>query len=433
LPIGNITRNRSQRPRLIGRIVGAMVAPSGHNSSAFPNSPYAAELERGAASHRFSPMFEAQYIRARLAGNRTLIRVACAFAVLLPAARGTEHTLGGSWDQAYPIPVTLVLTASIALAAIAWSRSFDRFYLPVAQILIPIRNSIAAAIVAGAAAHGQLELLMVLPLMVLGPFFFLGLSFRAALVSVVLTVASFIVSAAVFELALPVALRTCVFLLIGTVTCAIAARHVEKSSRTSFLESHLIAELAEHDALTGLKNRRVFDEQLERLWQQAVEDVRTVAILLLDVDHFKTYNDVYGHQAGDHALRLVAQTLQTFVSGTQDVLARYGGEEFAVILYDIDGPRAEALADRMRRAVSELAIQHYGSPAAAVTISAGVAVIEPSRERRARGALQLADQALYEAKMRGRNRVELMDEAAHGLLVTGVFSKASLNRDAAAR
>jgi diguanylate cyclase (GGDEF)-like protein len=404
-----------------------MVAPRGPNLSAFPNSPYAAELQRGAASRRFSPKFEAEYVRAHLLGNRTLVRAACALAVVLAALRGAEQFFGGSWDQAQLLGIPLVLTSSIALAAIAWSRAFERFYSPLAQIVVPIRNSIAAVCIAQAAAQSEPEMLMVLPLMVLGPFFFLGLRFRVALLTVVLTIVSFIVSAAVFELALPVALRSSAFVLMAAVACAIAARHLEKSSRKSFLESHLIAELAQHDALTGLKNRRVFDEHLGRLWQQAIEDARSIAILLMDVDHFKAYNDLNGHQAGDRALRRVAQALQTFVSRPLDVLARYGGEEFAVILFDIDGHQAEVLAERMRRAVSELAIEHRGSrPDDVVTISVGVAVIEPSRERRSRGALQLADQALYEAKVRGRNRVEVMGRAAHRLLETGVFAKQSL-------
>jgi diguanylate cyclase (GGDEF)-like protein len=191
----------------------------------------------------------------------------------------------------------------------------------------------------------------------------------------------------------------------------------------------LIEELAYHDTLTGLKNRRVFDEQLDRLWNRAVEEHRSLAILMVDIDHFKAYNDWAGHQAGDQTLRRVAQTLQSFVTRPLDVLARYGGEEFALVSYDIDSSQVEILAEQMRIAVGALAIKHEGATAGGpVTISIGVAVVQPSSERRARGALQLADQALYEAKVRGRNRVELLDDAAHQLLVTGVFAKHALAR-----
>jgi len=406
-----------------------MVAVPRSNVSAFPDSPYAAELQRGSPNRCFSPKLEAEYVRARLLDSRTLIRVACVLAALLAALRGVEQAITGSWNPSLLIHVGLVLSASITLALIAWSPGFTRLYLPLAQIVVPIRNAIAAVPIAGAAAHGQPELLMVLPLMVLGPFFILGLRFRAALFSVVLTVASFIASAIVFGLALPVALRSCAFLLMAVVACAIAARHLEKWSRTSFLESRLMAELAQRDTLTGTKNRRVFDEHLARLWQQAIDDGRGIAILLIDVDQFKAYNDRYGHQAGDQTLRRVAQALQVFVCRPLDVLARYGGEEFAAILYDVDAHQAHDIGDRMRRAVCDLAIEHRGSRiSAAVTISVGVALVEPTLERKPRGALQLADEALYKAKLSGRNRVELMDEAEYRMLVTGVFSQNAFAR-----
>ncbi|MBN1237760.1 MAG: GGDEF domain-containing protein [Gammaproteobacteria bacterium] len=370
----------------------------------------------------FSGGFEAEYLRGQLLGNRKLIRVTCVLAVMLAAVRGLEQLLTDGWPIGNLILVAVVLVASAALAAIAWSRSFERVYLPVAQIVVPARNMLAAFSVAGSTALGQPEVLMILPLMVLGPFFFMGLSFRVALTSVVLTLAAFVAGAVWFGLAAPVTVRSSMLLAMSAAACAIAARHLERWSRTSFLESHLIAELAEHDALTGLKNRRVFDDQLVRLWQKAIDEERTLAVVLIDVDQFKAYNDVYGHQAGDQALRRVAQALRSLVARPHDVLARYGGEEFVVILYDLDARRAEALAERMRVAVAELGIEHRATPSGSITISAGVAVVEPSRERRSRGALQLADQALYEAKLQGRNRVEIMDQDAYSVLVTGVFA-----------
>jgi two-component system chemotaxis family response regulator WspR len=145
--------------------------------------------------------------------------------------------------------------------------------------------------------------------------------------------------------------------------------------------------------------------------------------VLFEVYHFKANNARFGHQAGDHALQRVAATLQTFVTRSEDVLARYGGEEFAAVLYDVESSDAEQLAQQMRRAVAALALDHVGAAAAsAITVSVGVATVEPSRKRRAHGALQLADQALYQAKVKGRNRVELLDQAAHAALKTGVFN-----------
>jgi diguanylate cyclase (GGDEF)-like protein len=240
----------------------------------------------------------------------------------------------------------------------------------------------------------------------------------------VLTAIAFVASALTFGLEAALALRTSVFVIMAVAACAMAAWHVEKHARRSFLESRLLAELAQLDPLTGMKNRRVLDEHLARVWQQAIDDGRTIAVLLIDVDHFKAYNDRYGHQAGDQTLRRVAHTLQGFVRRPLDVIARYGGEEFAAILYGVDAAEAREVAERMRRAVSDLAIEHRASRICSmVTISAGVAAITPAQRRKSRGALQLADQALYKAKSEGRNRVELMDETEYNVLITGVFAR----------
>lgn len=412
----------SQRPPGPGPYSGKM-EHSRPSLSALPNSPYAAELEDGTVRRIFSQGLEGEYLRARLLGNRTLIRVACALGVLLAFFRGGQLLLAGASYDAQAGVLAMILATSVVLAVIAWSRVFERWYLPIATVLVPVRNSLAAGGVAAAAAFGQIEALMILPLMVLGPFFFLGLSLRTAVMTVVLTIVCFIAAAVAFGVDTPVLLRACVFLLLATGACSVAARHLDRWSRRSFIEGRLISELAQHDALTGLKNRRVFDEHLDTLWAQAIKEGRRLAILLIDVDHFKPYNDRYGHQAGDKALQRVAASLQGLASRPRDMIARYGGEEFAVTLYDTGSSEALAIAERMRLAICGLAIEHRGSQLGrVVTISIGVAVVEPSSARRPRGALQLADQALYKAKLDGRNRVEVLDNAAHGELVTGIFS-----------
>jgi diguanylate cyclase (GGDEF)-like protein len=395
----------------------------------FPSSPYAAELQRSGGTRAFGPEIEAEYVRTHLRDNRTLIRGAAALAALTTAARVVDRLLLDDVELFSLLVMGVVLAMSAVLAGLAFSGAFERLYLRVALFVVPLRNLIAAVGIVQTAAQGQLEALMVVPLLALGPFFFTGLRFKAASWTVVVTAAAFVGAAALFGLATPIAIRALVFLAMIATACAIAALQVERSSRKSFLESHLIEELAYHDTLTGLKNRRVFDEQLDRLWERGVEQRRPVAILMADIDHFKAYNDWAGHQAGDETLRRVAQALKGFVTRPLDVLARYGGEEFALVSYDISSSDAETLAEQMRIAVAELAIKHEGASAGgSVTISIGVAVIHPSGERRSRGALQLADQALYEAKVRGRNRVELLDDAAHRLLVTGIFSKYTFAR-----
>ncbi|MDY6944484.1 MAG: diguanylate cyclase [Pseudomonadota bacterium] len=391
-----------------------------------PDSPYAAELLRGPANFAFAPEVEREYLRAHLAKNHVLIRVTCVLGALLSIGRGVEQiTTGFALGNALlGLALAFVVAASLLLTVIAWSTAFEQLFIPLARVLVPARNVVVAACMVGAAARGQTEMLMLLPILLLGPFFFLGLSFRAGLFSGVITAASFVAHASYFELPVPVTLRAYAFLVVGLIACAIAARHLERLSRTSFLEARLISQLAQHDPLTGSKNRRVFDEHLSRLWPQAHADGRTIALLLVDVDHFKAYNDRYGHQAGDQVLRQIAQSMQRHVNRPLDLLARYGGEEFVAVLYDVGGKQAMDIARRMRRCVEALAIEHKGSSTSpAVTISIGVAVVEPTPERTARGALQLADQALYAAKVGGRNRIELMNAADYGMMVTGVFSK----------
>ena len=119
--------------------------------------------------------------------------------------------------------------------------------------------------------------------------------------------------------------------------CASVAYISEKTSRLRFLEAALLRELVARDGLTGIQNRRMFDHHIQRAWSQAVRDAQRVAVLLVDIDCFKDYNDRYGHQAGDECLRAVAVSLSQCARRPMDFVARYGGEEFAVILYEATG------------------------------------------------------------------------------------------------
>ncbi len=164
--------------------------------------------------------------------------------------------------------------------------------------------------------------------------------------------------------------------------------------------------LATVDALTGVANRRHFDAALELEWSRARRGATEVSLLMVDVDHFKRFNDAYGHQQGDECLAAVAGALQGVVSRAIDVVARYGGEEFAVILPATNAAGALSLADRVRRAVEGLAIAHERSDVAAVvTISVGVATVRPNGSGTPADLVAAADAALYRAKREGRNRI----------------------------
>jgi diguanylate cyclase (GGDEF)-like protein len=212
-------------------------------------------------------------------------------------------------------------------------------------------------------------------------------------------------------------------MLMTSIPAAIIYRDIEGAHRTSFLEGALLAELVSRDALSGLMNRRAFDENLPRVWQQAFRDQRNIFILMIDIDHFKQYNDAFGHQAGDACIRSVAKVIGEYAKRPLDFAARYGGEEFAVILYDLKRDHAmqiaDALCERIRSAFKDPITQH--KIAREVTVSIGVAGTVPSLGRTPLGLVQLADQGLYEAKDAGRNCAVCKGASEYSVLETGTF------------
>jgi diguanylate cyclase (GGDEF)-like protein/PAS domain S-box-containing protein len=164
--------------------------------------------------------------------------------------------------------------------------------------------------------------------------------------------------------------------------------------------------LAYRDALTGLFNRRHFDSELKQQWQQEARAGNDgfVALIMIDVDAFKDYNDHYGHQKGDECLRTIAQTIASAARVSTDVVARYGGEEFALILKDIDREGSLAVAERIRHEVESLRIPHAASSAGIVTISLGVAAQRTGEAGDGVGLTAASDRALYSAKRLGRNQ-----------------------------
>lgn len=178
--------------------------------------------------------------------------------------------------------------------------------------------------------------------------------------------------------------------------------------RTDELEqaNRELVELSRVDGLTGIANRRWLDEVLAGEWNRARRDATPLAMMMVDIDRFKDYNDRYGHLAGDDCLRAVAEVLQREVGRRAgDFVARFGGEEFAVLLWDADDRAALELAQRLRVALAGARLEHEGSPTGALTVSTGVASIVPDGDPSPEHLIERADTALYEAKRAGRDRV----------------------------
>jgi diguanylate cyclase (GGDEF)-like protein len=170
-------------------------------------------------------------------------------------------------------------------------------------------------------------------------------------------------------------------------------------------KSDLLEELSMYDGLTHIPNRRYFDETYAKAFQECKRENIPMALLMIDVDHFKPYNDHYGHGQGDACLIKVAQSLNAALKRGGDFVARYGGEEFVVLLRNIDPSGSEAIAEKLLQAVRDLWILHeYSSASDYVTISIGVSYCDLWSDITPEGLLQRADAALYVAKESGRNR-----------------------------
>lgn len=244
-------------------------------------------------------------------------------------------------------------------------------------------------------------------LLIIASFFFLGITFWMSLLCAA-TMIAFDVLLALLLLApaqLPghwIAISYySVLLVIGAVS-----RYVhEYSQREQFLVRKLLGWVAEHDALSGLANRRSHDASLLRLAGQARRERAPLAMLLLDLDDFKAFNDRFGHPAGDALIRECGALLAGFARRPLDHVARVGGEEFAVLLYDCDAAAARQIAEQVLAALAALQIEHPQSRGGWVGASIGVALLAPGQP--AEQLYHEADAALYRAKAGGKNRIEM--------------------------
>jgi diguanylate cyclase (GGDEF)-like protein len=390
--------------------------------SQFPDSPYADELRAGPRLG-FAPALEAAYRQLHLRRVRTRARawsvlsavLAVLFTVQQVQAHGALHPI--SLLHYFFVPVALLL------GWLPWSRFYESHYLQVAPYALPLIAGLTAPLSAQAASEGRYEVLIQLALQIVGIFEFTGLLYRMALVTCIALVIGFATGTVIWALPADAAVKYVATMGLATALGAVAFRGAEIMARRQFLEGQLLGELLERDPLTGLKNRRSFDDHLQRTWMQAQRDERTLAVLMIDVDDFKKYNDLYGHQAGDEALRSVARVLRDCGHRPLDLSARYGGEEFALILHDVTLDHARSVAEHIRTQVAALGILHGAASAAeTVTLSIGAAVALPALGRTASGLVQLADEALYAAKAAGRNCTVVSGPEAHRALDTGIFT-----------
>jgi diguanylate cyclase (GGDEF)-like protein len=194
------------------------------------------------------------------------------------------------------------------------------------------------------------------------------------------------------------------FLPLARAFNAMAAKLSERE-RELIATNDRLTVIASIDMLSGLANRRGFQSRLDFEWLKAQQDGREVALLMIDVDHFKLFNDTYGHPEGDACLARLGETLASIAHGTMGFAARYGGEEFCLLLPNLNSEQALRVGEMVRAAVSNLAMPHTTSPHQQITVSVGVASATPNETQQPSDLIEAADAALYAAKHRGRNAV----------------------------
>jgi len=395
------------------------------NSRRSPNT-FAAYLGSLAFEEQLESQFQVWYaerMRPRMrnsmwAAMSCLILITSA-SVALPALRheifGQGHTL-----LLQALTFGLMLPSCLALLIVAYSPLYLRWFGRVTQLVAPLHAACFVTMHTLMLPQGY-SLSSWLALVVAAPYFLFGMLYAPALRTSLIVVAIYAAASSVaglygaqhyFDLAMTV---------FAGAFAAIIARGAQQSVRDDYLATRVLNDSVHRDSLTGIYNRRMFDAHMERIWQQAMRTRTPLALLMVDLDHFKAYNDQCGHQAGDTCLARVAAVLPAAARRPLDLAARYGGEEFAVLLYDMQRDSVTEVCLQLHAALSALQIPHPGvQNPAHVTFSIGAACIEPQIGRDADGFIQLADEALYAAKQRGRNRTVIMDRE-YETLVTGVF------------
>ncbi|MDP3846129.1 MAG: GGDEF domain-containing protein [Pseudomonas sp.] len=372
------------------------------------SNTYADQLAVGFRRLRFSAPLESEYLDFVRDDRFELQRTALIGAIVLWCAfAAVDQLLIHSQERWWMLAVrALVLVFLLVCAFLLVQRKYTQLLNPLSIACISALGLGASAVIAIAHRvdpHYPYEGLL---LVCMAGYFLVGLRLSEAIISPLLMLSGYLLFELMVGISTPLLLNNLLFLLFGNLIGIVGCYLLEYKSREHFLISRLMRVLADHDSLTGLHNRRSFNRQLERLWRLAQREDVSLAMLICDIDHFKLYNDRYGHQGGDAVLQQVGQLLAGAGRRPLDMSVRLGGEEFAVLLYDISPGEAHQRAEQLRAALEHLRIAHAGSETAGVvTLSIGVACLQPAQGGALGQLYEQADKALYQAKSQGRNRV----------------------------
>ena len=385
------------------------------------------KTEREVERLRFAPAteaeFQASFVKRSLPRARwaTAIYLALVAVVTAINMRGTMTPLADSVLQPiYLLRLGVACPALVVILAATVIPELHRHYQWIAGTAVVVTGMSVMIISGLAAAAGMPQFQMGDVLVIVYATLFLGLLFRAVMVVAVSLLLGFVGIGSYLGVSNEHLIFASAVVFATTLMSVLSALRMERLLRANFIENRLLNDIAERDGLSGLYNRRMFDNLTNRLWLQAQRNQDPLQIILVDIDHFKAYNDLYGHQAGDNCIRRVAAIIARATKRPFDFCARYGGEEFALVLYAPSGTDATALPEQIRRETMALNIPHTHSESSGVlTVSIGSATAEPDTKRSLAGLIQTADEALYRAKQLGRNRVLHVDSSESN--PTGAF------------
>ncbi len=323
-----------------------------------------------------------------------------------------------------------IVPSSLAMLLVSYTALYRRWFSVTAQVVAAV-HALSFVVMDILMQPRGYSLSSWMPLVVLAPYFLFGMLHAQAVRTALLIVLAYCIGSWLAGVSGPQRLFDMFVICFACVIGGAIHFSFQRGVRRNYLAKQLLSESANRDSLTGIHNRRMFDDHMQRLWQQGMRERVPLALLLVDLDHFKAFNDRRGHQAGDACLAQVASVLPGAARRPFDLAARYGGEEFAVLLYDARRDRVEEICRQLHASLQKAALEHPCSPVSQyVTFSIGAACVEPSVGRHPEGFIQLADEALYAAKERGRNRTVIMDRE-YETLTTGAFRIARPRGEAA--
>ena len=308
-------------------------------------------------------------------------------------------------ERAIPLRVFIMmapLSAALVATFVIKHRNWLSYLIAFAACIAGLS---AVAVGAVAARTGAIDIYGSVLFSTLCTYLVLGLTLRQCIAVAWPVFFAYLAVSSVLSFPPQAAAYGALFLGLVNIVGSVSSFLIERDGRESFDKKQELRRLARTDGLTGLFSRRAFDQHLRQIWKQAEREDSRVAVVVADIDHFKLYNDCYGHRMGDGCIRAVADVVAASVSRPLDMVARYGGEEFVIVLYNPTPGFLESFSRGICHKIIDLDIEHKASETTpVVSLSIGAAITEASGHVKADQLIRQADDALYEAKKQGRNR-----------------------------